>query len=114
MSGAIEDPNEWLAVLCLRIAVLIHRRRTDLDVSKLKLSRNGRGFALHADPAWLEGHPLTEFSLRQEWRVGPDRDSVRTGLPPARYTRSGSNTERSVHSLLPSRERRTSHHAAAS
>ncbi len=66
LAGAVEDPNEWLAVLCLRIAALIHRRRTDLDVSQLRLERHGSGFTLHADAAWLADHPLTEFNLRQE------------------------------------------------
>ena len=80
LSDAIDEPNEWLAVLCLRLAALVHRRRTDLDVSRLRLSRNGRGFALHADVAWLEGHPLTEFNLRHEvaeWsRIGIQLDLV--------------------------------------
>ena len=66
ISGSIEEPNEWLAVLCLRLAALVHRRRTELDVSSLLLQRNGKGFTLATDPDWLAGHPLTEFNLRQE------------------------------------------------
>ncbi len=74
LSATIDDPKEWLAVLCLRLAALVHRRRSDLDVSGLALSRSGRGYALSTDAAWLAEHPLTEFNLRQEaaeWgRVG--------------------------------------------
>ena len=66
LSGTVQEPNEWLAVLCLRLAALVHRRRTDLDVSRLKLHRDGNGYALEADAAWLADHPLTEFNLRQE------------------------------------------------
>ena len=66
LSGVIEDADEWLAVLCLRLAALVHRRRTDLDVSGLSLARNGKGYVLRADAAWLADHPLTEFNLRQE------------------------------------------------
>lgn len=66
LSGAIDEPNEWLAVLCLRIAALVHRRRTQLDVSRLSLERKAGGYTLHCDAAWLAEHPLTEFNLRQE------------------------------------------------
>jgi exopolyphosphatase/guanosine-5'-triphosphate,3'-diphosphate pyrophosphatase len=66
IAGSIEEPNEWLAVLCLRIAALVHRRRAELDVSSLMLERDGKGYTLAADPAWLAEHPLTEFNLRQE------------------------------------------------
>jgi exopolyphosphatase/guanosine-5'-triphosphate,3'-diphosphate pyrophosphatase len=66
LSGIIDEPDEWMAVLCLRIAVLVHRRRSEIDVSGLSIARTARGFAIQADAAWLAGHPLTEFSLRQE------------------------------------------------
>ena len=66
LAGFVDERGEWLAVLCLRIAALVHRRRNDLDVSRLALERRGDGYALRADAAWLADHPLTEFSLRQE------------------------------------------------
>lgn len=66
LSGFIDRPDEWLAVLCLRLASLVHRRRTDLDVSSLRLERRGEGYLLKMDSAWLVDHPLTEFNLRQE------------------------------------------------
>jgi exopolyphosphatase/guanosine-5'-triphosphate,3'-diphosphate pyrophosphatase len=80
LSGSIDNANEWLAVLCLRIAALVHRRRTELDVSQLVLSSDGRGYTLSADADWLAEHPLTEFNLRQEaaeWaKVGITLDLV--------------------------------------
>ncbi len=66
VADAIVEPNEWLAVLCLRIAALVHRRRSELDVSSLALDRSAKGFRLEADADWLAEHPLTEFNLRQE------------------------------------------------
>ena len=80
IAASIEEPNEWLAVLCLRIAALVHRRRNDLDVSQLQLERHADGYALRTDPDWLADHPLTEFNLREEaaeWsRVGIALDLV--------------------------------------
>jgi len=64
--GLIEDKDEWLAVLCLRIAALVHRRRTDADAAGFGLKRTRSGFQLTSDGSWLAAHPLTEFSLRQE------------------------------------------------
>ena len=76
LTSLIGDPNEWLAVLCLRLAVLVHRSRIEIDVSRLSLRRSGRGFALQTDPDWLAGHPLIEFNLRQE-----AVDWTRVGIP---------------------------------
>jgi exopolyphosphatase/guanosine-5'-triphosphate,3'-diphosphate pyrophosphatase len=66
VSSLIVEPNEWLAVLCLRLAALVHRRRSDTVVPGLQLSRTGKGYVLAADGDWLADHPLTEFNLRQE------------------------------------------------
>jgi exopolyphosphatase/guanosine-5'-triphosphate,3'-diphosphate pyrophosphatase len=66
VNGMIVEPNEWLAVMCLRLAALIHRRRADIEVPGLRLMRNGRGYRLEADGDWMSDHPLTEFNLRQE------------------------------------------------
>jgi len=66
LSGIVDDPDEWMAVLCLRLAALVHRRRAEIDVSGLTLGRTSRGFVLASDAAWLADHPLTEFNLRQE------------------------------------------------
>ena len=66
LEGQLTTDHEWLAVLCLRLAVLLHRRRTDHGVGRLRLAQTKRGYAIEIDPAWLAEHPLTEFSLRQE------------------------------------------------
>lgn len=66
LSGQLSGPNDWLAVLCLRLAALVYRRRADMQTPDFRLAPTKKGFALHADADWLAEHPLTEFSLRQE------------------------------------------------
>jgi exopolyphosphatase/guanosine-5'-triphosphate,3'-diphosphate pyrophosphatase len=66
LSGQLSGANDWLAVLCLRLAVLLYRRRADVQPPALQLARTERGYALSVDADWLAQNPLTEFSLRQE------------------------------------------------
>lgn len=64
--GLIEHDDEWLAVLCLRIAALAYRRRGEVDGVEFRLARAKERFGLSVDEDWLAEHPLTEYSLRQE------------------------------------------------
>lgn len=66
MPGKVTDDNDWLALFCLRIAVLIYRRRSDSPPPAMELEVKGRGYRLRVDAAWLAAHPLTDFGLRQE------------------------------------------------
>jgi exopolyphosphatase/guanosine-5'-triphosphate,3'-diphosphate pyrophosphatase len=66
LSGQLTRDSDWLAVLCLRLAVLLYRRRTDAAPPDLTLRATERGYAITADAKWLGDNPLTEFSLRQE------------------------------------------------
>ncbi len=66
LSGQLNGEKDWLAVLCLRLAVLLYRRRTDVAPPDLALRATERGYAITADAGWLSDNPLTEFSLRQE------------------------------------------------
>jgi len=67
LSGQLSGPNDWLAVLCLRLAVLLYRRRAaDMKMPALVLETTSKGYVLLADASWLAENPLTEFSLRQE------------------------------------------------
>lgn len=63
------------AVAALRIAVILARNRTDVDLDGLQLRYAPTGLDLGglrrplevvAPMAWLRAHPLTEYSLRQE------------------------------------------------
>lgn len=68
---------DWMAVLCLRLAVLFNRSRQASPEPQARLLAKGRKIALHVDPEWLETQPLTEYSLSQEieqWQaLGEDR-----------------------------------------
>jgi exopolyphosphatase/guanosine-5'-triphosphate,3'-diphosphate pyrophosphatase len=52
-------------IVCLRLAVLINRRREDITV-KPKLTRDGRKYQLKLGKRWLSDHPLTLDGLEQE------------------------------------------------
>jgi len=66
ITGKLATADEWLELFCLRIAVLVHRRRIEMAPPPLALRMRERGFVLTIDAAWLAEHPLTEFSLQQE------------------------------------------------
>jgi exopolyphosphatase/guanosine-5'-triphosphate,3'-diphosphate pyrophosphatase len=66
IQGAVPDPAHWGAVLCFRLACLIHRRRFVPDVPEMQLTAHQRGYSLNVPGDWLARHPLTEFSLQQE------------------------------------------------
>lgn len=54
-------------IVCLRLAVLLHRRRESLDHPPT-LVRLGRDYRLKFRKQWLERHPLTLAGLQQEAR----------------------------------------------
>lgn len=67
----VHDRNEWAAILCLRIAVLLLRRRTDIAQLPLTVSIRDNSIVVRIDRAWLAKHPLSDFTLRSEeseWR----------------------------------------------
>ncbi len=58
----------WLMVLCLRLAVLIHRDRSDIAAPRLRLTMHRHGFALDIGTAWLSRNALTQANLETEQR----------------------------------------------
>lgn len=52
-------------ILCLRLAVILHRRREDLEI-KPNLSGGGDRFLLSFPPGWLSQNPLTLSGLEKE------------------------------------------------
>lgn len=60
-----------LALFCLRLAVLLCRRREDLAELPLTLRVEGSRIAIRASEQWLTSRPLTAYSLegeRIEWK----------------------------------------------
>ncbi len=56
----------WLALLSLRMAVLLSRRREPLAVSPVRLEIDAQTIRARVQTAWLGKHPLSEYSLRRE------------------------------------------------
>jgi exopolyphosphatase/guanosine-5'-triphosphate,3'-diphosphate pyrophosphatase len=66
LRSALVDQDEWLMVLALRIAVILHRRRDhEVPVSPALFFRRGK-LRLEVAHAWASRHPLSDASLAQE------------------------------------------------
>ncbi|AEC18655.1 exopolyphosphatase [Pusillimonas sp. T7-7] len=65
--------NRWLTLLCLRLAVLLARRREDHEHLPIALSVKGNSLSVKVEKGWLATHPLSEYSLlaeQDEWNKG--------------------------------------------
>jgi len=64
-------PRDWrktalrLAML-LRLAVLLNRSRSKVDIPKVELTVSKKSLCLSFDPAWLQSNPLTVADLERE------------------------------------------------
>jgi exopolyphosphatase/guanosine-5'-triphosphate,3'-diphosphate pyrophosphatase len=68
MKGQISDSLDLTMVMALRLAVLLHRSRSDVHLPTLEAHCSGRDFELRFGPDWLSGNPLTAAALREEVR----------------------------------------------
>ncbi|WP_459615121.1 exopolyphosphatase [Bordetella sp. 2513F-2] len=71
LESLVKRRSLWLAILCLRLAVLLFRRREDINPLPLSLSVKGDSIVVRVNGAWLREHPLSDFTLRaeeSEWR----------------------------------------------
>ncbi|TAL77191.1 MAG: Ppx/GppA family phosphatase [Burkholderiaceae bacterium] len=57
---------QWLALLCLRLAVVLSRRRENLPKLPVRVEARGNSIKVVASKSWLETHALSEYSLRAE------------------------------------------------
>ena len=60
---------DWLLILCLRLAAVMHRARDGRGTPPIELSKQGSSFVLKADRDWLDGLPLTVAALHDEERL---------------------------------------------
>jgi len=60
--------SHWLALLSLRLAVLLCRRRETLETVPLQLRRKANRVTIQVDDPWLQAHALTAYSLRAEMK----------------------------------------------
>jgi exopolyphosphatase / guanosine-5'-triphosphate,3'-diphosphate pyrophosphatase len=66
-------PQEWAQIQALRLAVLFHRSRMELNLpQEMRLEAVSNGFQLTMDKKWLARNPLTQTALESEardWRA---------------------------------------------
>lgn len=62
----LADNRDWPLILCLRLAVLLHRSRDDFSDLPLRIEVAAHGFVAHASADWLAASPLTAASLHDE------------------------------------------------
>jgi len=66
MRSRLDDPDGWLRVQCLRLAVILHRRRDGVLPPSVRLRIKSTGARLELPADWARAHPLTDQTLRQE------------------------------------------------
>jgi exopolyphosphatase / guanosine-5'-triphosphate,3'-diphosphate pyrophosphatase len=83
--------EDWELILCLRLAVLFHRSRTNLRLPEIGCTTSTRGFRLSLPEGWLEAYPLTAAALEgeaEDWRNIGFRLEVETYRAPAQSSAS--------------------------
>jgi exopolyphosphatase / guanosine-5'-triphosphate,3'-diphosphate pyrophosphatase len=60
-------PLDWITVMCLRIAFILHRRRDRSAVPLPELQYKQKALQLKLSTNWLQAHPLTRASLEAEF-----------------------------------------------
>jgi exopolyphosphatase / guanosine-5'-triphosphate,3'-diphosphate pyrophosphatase len=63
----LHSPLDWISVMCLRIAFILHRRRDKSAVPLPELQYRQKSLYLQASEDWLGAHPLTRASLEAEF-----------------------------------------------
>src|SRR5271157_3352604 len=66
MKGQITDSLDLAMVMALRLAVQLHRSRSDVRLPPMEAHYDGKRFELRLDPGWLVAHPLTVASFSEE------------------------------------------------
>jgi exopolyphosphatase/guanosine-5'-triphosphate,3'-diphosphate pyrophosphatase len=57
---------DWRMLLCLRLAIILCRRRTQQEIPVIQIKETKKGYKLTLANSWIALNPLTEFSLRKE------------------------------------------------
>jgi len=66
LAPQVHNAQQWLAILSLRLATLLARRRQEVPTSVLTPTRQDNRITLKTHRPWLAKHPLTDYSLRNE------------------------------------------------
>lgn len=62
----MDTATDYALVMSMRLAVLLHRNRSDIELPKLQCSFSGTKFYLTLEADWLAQNPLTEAALQDE------------------------------------------------
>jgi len=57
---------DWRMLFCIRLAQVLCRGRTDVNLPKVKVSEQNGAYLVSLSNEWAKEHPLTEFSLQKE------------------------------------------------
>jgi len=57
---------DWRMLFCLRLAQVLCRGRSNIDLPKVKVSESNGAYVVCLSKEWVKAHPLTEFSLQRE------------------------------------------------
>ena len=58
--------SDWRMLFCMRLAQVLCRGRSDVNLSKVKVSEHNGNYLVSLSKDWAKEHPLTEFSLQKE------------------------------------------------
>ncbi len=75
MRQVVRNRHEWLMVLCLRLASIMHRRRDVEDKPMPSLSIIGKKVTFGLPEQWARAHPLTHGTLSTEAGAWKDIDA---------------------------------------
>ena len=80
----LPDNEAWAQIMALRLAVLLYRSRTDVELPQIRLERHGPSFELGISKDWLNRNPLTETELAneaREWKSAGMKLGITSTLP---------------------------------
>ena len=68
VSALEERSPDWMLIVCLRLACILHRARDGRGVPPISIAPTERGFAVALQDGWLKKLPLTAAALEEEQR----------------------------------------------
>ena len=75
MRSIVRNRSEWLMVLCLRLASVMHRRRDDEPRPMPRLSLHKNKVVIELPAKWAAMHPLTDGTLASEVQLWQDTNA---------------------------------------
>lgn len=69
VNSAAADLRDWPLILCLRLAVLLHRSHESGGLPRFEVEARERGLCLKLSPSWLLQHPLSRADLVTEQEI---------------------------------------------